>query len=41
MSGKVAGGDGTVGWVLGSLTELHTQDRKVFFYSLLHKDDLQ
>eukprot|EP00258_Populus_trichocarpa_P044215 XP_024460234.1 diacylglycerol kinase 7 isoform X3 [Populus trichocarpa] len=24
----VAGGDGTVGWVLGSLTELHTQDRK-------------
>lgn len=28
MSGQVAGGDGTVGWVLGSLTELHTQDRK-------------
>jgi len=25
---QVAGGDGTVGWVLGSLAELYKQDRK-------------
>jgi diacylglycerol kinase (ATP) len=28
MIEQVAGGDGTVGWVLGSLTELHRQGRE-------------
>jgi diacylglycerol kinase (ATP) len=28
MTEQVAGGDGTVGWVLGSLTELHRQGRE-------------